>query len=263
MELVVQDKPVFIGNGGRDHQPDLPWVIFVHGAAMDHTAWALQARYFAHHGRNVVTVDLPGHGRSEGPVLKSVADIAGWIGDLIDTLGAKKAAVVGHSLGALAALDLAANQPDKVSCVALLGVAVPMPVGPALLDAAEANDYAAFDMITIFGHAPTSMMGGNPTPGRWMTGSALRLLEKTPDGVLFDDFSACNNFADGFELAAKVSCPTLLILGDNDRMTPLKSGLKLAEAIEGAGVEVLEGCGHMMMVEGPDRVVKALKGFLT
>lgn len=262
MELVVQGKQAFIGNGGREHDADLPWLIFVHGAAMDHTAWALQARYFAHHGHNVVTLDLPGHGRSEGPALNSVGDLADWIGDLIDALGATQAAVVGHSMGALSALTLAARRPDKVSGLALLGVALPMPVSQPLLDAAEANDYSAFDMITIFGHAPTALMGGNPTPGRWMSGSALRLLERTPPGVLFCDFSACNEFTDGFEMAAKVTCPTLLILGDADRMTPLKAGLKLAEAIDGSEVEVLAGCGHMMMVEGPDRVVAALKKFL-
>ena len=262
MELDVQGKKAFVGNGGRDHDPALPWLIFVHGAAMDHTAWALQARYFAHHGRNVVTVDLPGHGRSEGPALGAIAEVADWISDLIDALGAAQAAVVGHSMGALAALALAARRPDKISHLALLGVSAPMPVSQALLQSAEADDYAAFDMITIFAHAPTALVGGNPTPGRWMSGSALRLLEKTAPGVLFKDFSACNDFTDGIELAAKVSCPTLLILGDADRMTPLTAGRKLAEAIEGSEVEVLEGCGHMMMVEGPDRVVAALKKLL-
>ncbi len=262
MELAVQGKPAFIGNGGRDHDPELPWLIFVHGAAMDHTSWALQARYFAHHGHNVVTVDLPGHGRSEGPALTTIGDMAGWISDLIDALGATRAAVVGHSMGALAALALAAQQPDKVSHLALLGVSAPMPVSPALLEAAEADDYAAFDMITIFGHAARALMGGNPTPGRWMSGGFLRLLEKTAPGVLFKDFSACNDFGNALELAAKISSPTLLILGDKDRMTPPKAGLKLAEAIDGAEVEVLAGCGHIMMIEGPDQVVAALKKFL-
>ncbi len=259
MEISVQDKTVFYGTGGRAHDPALPWVIFIHGAAMDHTAWALQARYFAHHGRNVVALDLPGHGRSEGPPKSTVGDLAVWVGDLIDALGADQAALVGHSLGSLAALELAARRPEKVRALALLGTAFPMPVGEALLDASKANDHSAFDMITIYGHAKRSLVGGNPTPGLWMSGGALRLLERVPPGVLHTDFCACNDYQDGLEAAANVSCPTLMLLGAEDKMTPPRAGKALAEAIEGSETVILKGCGHMMMVEGPDEVVAALR----
>ena len=259
MEISVQGKTVFYGTGGRAHDPALPWVIFIHGAAMDHTAWALQARFFAHHDRNVVALDLPGHGRSEGPAKASVGDLADWIGELIDALGAEQAALVGHSLGSLASLELAARRSDKVRALAMLGTASPMPVGQPLLDAAEANDHSAFDMITIYGHAKRSLVGGNPTPGMWMSGGALRLLERVPPGVLYTDFCACNDYEGGLEAADKVSCPTLLLLGAQDKMTPPRAAKALADAIEGSETVILKSCGHMMMGEGPDEVVAALR----
>ena len=106
MELTVNGKRVHAATGGRDFDPALPAVVFVHGAGMDHTVWALQARYFAHHGRAVLAVDLPGHGGSEGPSLDSIAAMGDWLAAVIEAAGSEQAALVGHSMGSLAALDL-------------------------------------------------------------------------------------------------------------------------------------------------------------
>ncbi len=89
-----------------------PTIVFVHGAANDHSVWALQSRYFAHHGYNVLAVDLPGHGRSGGEALASIEAIADWLAALLDALGVERAALVGHSMGSLAALDAAARHPS-------------------------------------------------------------------------------------------------------------------------------------------------------
>src|SRR5208282_6918113 len=97
---------------------------------MDHTVWTLQTRYFAHHGRSVLAVDLPGHGRSEGPQPGSIEGYAEWMARLIEAAGAARAALAGHSMGALIALEAAARAPERVSALALLGVAARMPVHP-------------------------------------------------------------------------------------------------------------------------------------
>jgi pimeloyl-ACP methyl ester carboxylesterase len=99
MEIAVDGKAVFAATGGRSFDPALPSLAFVHGAAMDHTVWALQTRYFAHHGRNVLAVDLPGHGRSDGPALDSIGALADWLARLLDALGVERAALAGHSMG--------------------------------------------------------------------------------------------------------------------------------------------------------------------
>ena len=262
MDIQVRNKKAFVANGGRAHDAALPWLVFVHGAAMDHSAWYLQTRYFAYHGFNVAAVDLPGHGRSEGPLVSTIGGMADWLAELLDALGAPSATIAGHSMGALTALDFAARYPSKIDKLALLGVANPMPVGQPLLDAAEADDHAAFDMITLFGLAKQSQLGGNPTPGLWMSGCVTRLQEESDAGVLFNDFPACNNYQDGEEAAAAVDAGSIVIVGAEDRMTAPKSARALAAQIKGAEVSIIPGSGHMMMLETPDEVIAALKKIL-
>lgn len=259
MELQVDGKTVFYASGGRAPDAGQPSVIFIHGAGADHTAWVLQTRYFAYHGRNVLAIDLPGHGRSEGPAIDSVGGLADWLMALLDAAGLEKAALVGHSLGSLAALEAAARQPGRVWALALLGSAIPMAVSDGLLAAAKANDPAAFDMITIWAHGAEAQIGRHTVPGLWMTGNGLRLLERSRPGVLHTDLKACNDYQGGMQAAARVTCPTLLLLGDGDRMTPPQAARPLAQAITGAETVVLPRCGHMMSVEQPDAVLDRLR----
>jgi pimeloyl-ACP methyl ester carboxylesterase len=262
MELAVDGRPVFAATGGRDFDPALPAVIFVHGAGMDHTVWALQTRFFAYHGRGVLAVDLPGHGHSEGPALGSIGEIADWLAHLMDAVGLSQAALAGHSMGALAALDGAARHAARVSALALLGVAPRMPVHPDLLAAAEADDHLAFDLVTSWAHGDSGHLGGARAPGLWLMGGGERLLERAAPGVLYGDLAACNVYEEAAARAASVRCPTLLVLAADDRMTPAHAGRKLAEAISGARVELISDCGHMMMTEKPDASLDALKTIL-
>jgi pimeloyl-ACP methyl ester carboxylesterase len=258
MELAVDGRRVFAATGGRAFDAAAPAVMFIHGAGFDHTAWQLQARYFAHHGRAVLAIDLPGHGRSEGPALPSIAAAAEWVGRLLDAAGAKNAALVGHSMGALIALATAARLPERVRALALLGVAAKMPVHPDLLAAAERNEPRAGALIVDWGFGPAAHLGGHRAPGLWMMGGGLQTLLRAAPGALATDLAACAAY-DGAEAdAAKVRCPTLLVLGAADKMTPLKGGLALAARIAGARVVRLD-CGHMMMAERPDATLDALR----
>ncbi len=145
MFVNVRGFDIYAYTGSRAFDRALPTIAFVHGAANDHGVWALQSRYFAHHGRNAVAVDLPGHGRSKGEPLPSVTALADWLAALLDTLHVERAVLVGHSMGALAALDAAGRHPGRVAKLALLGSAVPMPVSDMLLEAAKRDDHVAFD----------------------------------------------------------------------------------------------------------------------
>ncbi|MCP4327745.1 MAG: alpha/beta hydrolase [Alphaproteobacteria bacterium] len=262
MEIAVNDRRVYAHTGGRPFDPAQPALVLVHGAGMDHTVWSLQTRYFAHHGRSVLAVDLPGHGRSEGPPLASVEAVADWIAELVAAAGCERAALAGHSLGALASLECAARHPERVRALALLGCTAAMPVHPDLLNAAQTGDHLAMDLVTDWGFGRPAHVGGHRAPGMWMTGGGLRLLEEGPSGVLGVDMAAANAYQGGLEAARAVPCPTLLIGGAEDRMTPVKAGRKLAEAIAGAEMVVLPRAGHMMMVEAPDATLDAMDGFL-
>jgi len=262
MELTVAGQRVHAGTGGRAFDPDLPLVVFIHGAGLDHTVWALPARYFAHRDRAVLAVDLPGHGKSEGKALTSIGDMADWIVRLLDEAGAERAALVGHSMGALIALDAAARYSQRVRALALMGVAPKMPVHPDLLAAAQADDHVAFDLMTSWGFGPAGHLGGARVPGSWLMGGGERLLERIPPGVLHADLAACNAYQEGMEDAAKVTCPTVVIMGSEDKMTPARAGAKLAAAIPGAEQVVIPACGHMMLAEKPDESLDALRSVL-
>jgi len=262
MEIKVDDTSIFADSGGCPFDPELPAVLFLHGAGMDRTVWALQSRYLAHHGCSVLALDLAGHGRSGGAAAESVAASADWLAAFLDAAGLKKAALVGHSMGALIALDFAARYPDRMRALALLGVAGAMPVHPDLLAAAEGNDALAFQLITSWGHGAVGHYGGAKLPGAWLLGAGGRLLERVRPGVLHRDLAACDAYREAPARAAAVACPTLLVLGADDMMTPAKAGRKLAAAFADASVETIAGCGHMMMVEKPDETLAALKRFL-
>jgi len=259
VQLTVGAKGVFTGTGGRDFDPALPAVVFLHGAGMDHSVWALLARAFAHHGFCVLAPDFPGHGRSAGPALGSIGALATWTAELIDAAGVRAARLIGHSMGSLVALETAARYPQKLTGLALVATAAPMRVSDELLAAAKTNDHAAIDMISIWGEGYRATLGGSEVPGLWMLGGSERLLESAKPGAIFADLSACNTYQDALSAAAKISVPALVIQGSRDLMTPLKSGKAIADAIPGCRLTVIKDAGHMLMSERPDDVLKALR----
>jgi pimeloyl-ACP methyl ester carboxylesterase len=258
MEFAVDGRKVFAASGGKAFKPELPTVIFIHGAGMDHTVWTLQTRFFAHHGRNVLALDLPGHGRSEGPAVTSIAALADWLVRAMDALKLEKAALVGHSMGALIALETAARAPARVWALALLGIATRMPVHPDLLKSAQSGEHSAIDLITSWGYGRRAHLGGAQAPGTWMLGASSRLLERGADRVLGTDLAACNAYVEAPQAAGKVACPVLVIAGEIDRMTAPASARELAANFQDGRVVTLAGAGHLMMIEQPDRTLDAL-----
>jgi pimeloyl-ACP methyl ester carboxylesterase len=258
MQLSVNGADVFVATGGKPFDNSLPAVVMLHGAGFDNSTWALHSRWFAHHGFSVLAPDLPGHGRSAGKALPTIADMADWTAALLDAAGAAKARLVGHSMGSLIAVETVARHPDRVSGLSLIGTAATMTVGPDLLKAAEANDIAAVDMVSIWGLGFAAELGGSLAPGLWMHQGAQRVLQKCSPGVLHSDLAACNTYQNALAAAAQIKVPVTVILGERDMMTPAKAGKMLAAAIPGARTIVLAGAGHMMMVEQPDELLAAL-----
>lgn len=262
MEQQLDGSRAFAATGGGEFAPGRPTVVFVHGAGLDHTVWALQTRYFANRGYNALAVDLPGHGRSEGPVLGSIGAMADWLNGFLDPLKRGPTALIGHSMGALVALDCAARYADAVQSLALLGVCVPMQVGKPLLEAARDDVPAAIAMMIAWSHSKGAQLGGNPTPGLWMTGAATRLLADAGDGVLFAGLSACHAYGDGISRATQIAGPALVVSGGLDRMTPPRQAEALIEALPDRQNVVIGECGHMMMAEQPDKVLDYLAEFV-
>ncbi len=262
MKFLVQQQPAFVYTGGKPFDAAKPSIIFIHGAANDHSVWTLQSRYFAHHGFNALAVDLPGHGKSFGDAKTSVPQYADWIINLCDNGAIREAAVVGHSMGSLIGLDLATRHPARVSRLALLGCCTPMPVADALMDAARHRPQEAFDMLNIWGHAPQVKWNQSAIPGTSLMMAYKCLLEKSRPGVLANDLAACSSFALAADTIKKIVAPTLVLSGSKDMMTPPKAAQSVAKQITGARFTSLAGVGHAMMQEAPGQVLDALRDFV-
>lgn len=262
MELMVQGQPSFLYTGGKPLTPCLPAIVFIHGAQQDHSCWNLQARWFAHHGWAVMAPDLPAHGRSHGRPLASIETMSDWIVALMDIAGIQAAALVGHSMGSLIAMETGLRHADRVSRLALIGSSLPMPVSPALLDAAWHDEAKARAMVNAFSFSAAAQMGGNRVPGMWMLGVNQRLMARQRPGVFGPDMNACNAYARSIADLAAIQKPTLIIAGGQDRMTPAKASRAIAAAIPGAELRVLQAAGHSVMAEQPDGVLAALREFL-
>jgi pimeloyl-ACP methyl ester carboxylesterase len=270
MYLQVNGAQTYCYTGGKPINPAQPTVVFIHGVLNDHSVWILQSRYFAHHGWNVLAVDLPGHCKSAGEAPESVESAAGFIGDLLDAMDVQRAALVGHSWGSLIALEAASRLKDRVTHLALVGTAYPMKVSPALIEASLNEPEKALTMVNVFSRstlaAPPSALG----PGTWVYGTNMalgrRVLRSNATvNVFHRGFVACDRYANGEQAVAQITCPVLFLLGAQDQMTQPKAARGLIQAAKSAGktVQVVNlPVGHHQMTEAPDATLAALRDFL-
>jgi pimeloyl-ACP methyl ester carboxylesterase len=270
MYLTVNGDKTYCYTGGKPFDAAKPTIVFIHGVLNDHSVWILQTRYLAHHGWNVLAVDLPGHCKSAGEAPASVDDAADFIAALLDSAGVQKAALVGHSWGSLIALEAAARLKERVSHLILVGTAFPMKVSQALLDASLHEPMKALTMINVFSRAtlapPPSALG----PGTWVYGASMalgrRVLASNPDvNVFHRGFKACDSYANGEKAMAAITCPVLFVLGVQDQMTQPKAAQLLIDKASSSGkmVQVVNlPVGHHQMTETPDQTLFAIRDFL-
>ena len=256
--------------GGKAFDPQQPTVIMIHGVLCDHSVWALQSRYLAHHGLNVLAVDLPGHCRSEGPAPATVEEAASFVRALIEALQLPRAILIGHSWGSLIALETAAQLTQRISHLVLVGTAYPMKVSPALLETSLNEPHKALEMINVYSRATLAPPPSGLGPGTWVYGASMalgrRVLASNPHvNVFHRGFKACDQYAHGLEAIDQVTCPILFVLGEKDQMTTPKAAQSLITQAQQSGKThqvVRVPMGHHQMSESPEETLQAIQQFL-
>ena len=266
MKLIVKGHSTYCYTGGKPFDANQPTLIFIHGVLNDHSVWILQTRYLAHHGWNVLAVDLPGHCRSEGAPPATVEDGAEFIIALMDAAKLEKASVVGHSFGSLIALETAARAPERVTQLVLVGTAFPMKVSPALLESSLAEPLKALEMVNVFSRSTLAPPPSSFGPGTWVYGASMALGRRVLASnrlvnLFYTGFKACDRYDNGEAAIAQVQCPVLFLLGSLDQMTQPKAAQGLIKKARNATVVELPG-GHHQMSETPEHMLNALKQFL-
>jgi pimeloyl-ACP methyl ester carboxylesterase len=255
MELQVRGDKTYAATGGKEFNNSLPTVLFVHGSGLDHRSWALQTRWFAYNGYSVLAPDLPGHSLSDGEPLESIEEMGLWLADFLAAAGVKSAHVVGHSQGFLCALELTRQAPDKVKTLTGIGTAGAIPVNPALIEAAQESAAKAAEMLLQWGFGNRSQLGMSAVPGMQPIAIGRQIMSKNPLAV---DLQACANYTTGDEVASTLDVPSHLIFASQDRLTPLKAGIVLAEKLK-SQYTVIEDYGHMLPIEAPRRCLHQLR----
>jgi pimeloyl-ACP methyl ester carboxylesterase len=261
MQFITHGYPAYAYTGGRPFDASLPTIVFIHGAAFDHSVWQWQSRYFAHHGHSVLAVDLPGHGRSPGATRATIGEYAEWVAGLLDAVGLPQAALVGHSMGSLIALETALRHAPRVTQLALVATSAPMPVSDAFIAAARDEPPVGLEMEAVWGHARGVQLASSAIPGASLLSASRRLNARSKSGALHAALEACNGYRADAEKLKGLSVPTLVVAGKRDQMTQFKAGKATADAIPGAKFVALDA-GHSIMAEAPKELLAALRGFL-
>ena len=232
-------------------------ILLIHGSGLTHIVWSFHEQFYSTQGFNVLSVDLPGHGNSEGPSLKSIEEISNWIKSLMEKLNVKKIIIIGHSQGSLVGIDFAARYPESILSLVLVAGTYKMPVNQDLINYAEAGDEKAVLLMMKWGYEGSkAFIGGNPV--KKIINSSRDIRE-----ILAVDLNACNNYKGGKESLEKINCPTLCIFGDLDKMVPLEVGNKMASMIKNSKKKIISNCGHMIIFEKALEMRKIVKEFLS
>ena len=262
MKLTLNGASVHVATGGKDFDAGLPTILCLHGSGGDHRTWAQQSRWFAYHGFSVIAPDLPGHSLSGGQAFTAIEQSGPWLEGLLDALDVKRAHIIGHSQGFLSALELYKTAPQKCVSLAAVATAAAIPVNQALIDTAQSSADKAAQMMCNWGFGPSAHMGRSSVPGMQPIAISRAIMAANPLAV---DLQACADYQGGMEIIKSLKIPLIGILGDKDKMTPIKGGLAMIDAapkaIE-ARASIIKNGGHMLPLEAPKELLYALTNYI-
>ncbi len=257
MIFQIENKNIHASDAGQGIDLGKETIVFLHGSGLSHIVWSLTEQFFSNKNFNVLSVDLPGHGNSDGPCLDTIEKIADWLEQVFISLNLEKLTLVGHSQGCLEILEYASKYKNRLKKIVFIGGSNKMPVHSDLIDLAKNGDSDAVKLMMKWGYEGSKkFIGGNPVE---------KIIQSPRDirEILAVDLVACNNYKNGTDAAKSIECPSLFIFGSLDKMVNLEAGKKFSNLVKNSTVHVIEGCGHMIMIEKAfemrDKVLEFLK----
>ena len=243
MKITIQNKSVYASDAGQGIENSKDTIVFLHGSGLSHIVWSLTEQFFSNKKFNVLSIDLPGHGNSEGPCLDSIEKIADWLEKVFEKLKLKNIILIGHSQGCLVALEYSFKYKDRLKKIVFVGGSYRMPVNKDLIDLATDGDSDAVKLMMKWGfEGSKKFIGGNPVE---------KIIQSPRDisKILAVDLIACNNYQNGSDAAKAINCPAMFIFGELDKMVNLESGKKFVNLVKNSTTHIIIGSGHMIMIE--------------
>ena len=243
MIFQLENKNIHASDSGQGIDTNKDTIVFLHGSGLSHIVWSLAEQFFSSKNYNVLSIDLPGHGNSDGPCLDSIEKIADWMEKVFDKLKLKNLILVGHSQGCLEILEYSSRYKERLKKLVFVGGSNKMPVHPDLIELAESGHSDAVKLMMKWGYEGSKkFIGGNPVE---------KIIQSPRDisEILAVDLNACNNYSNGSEAAKVIDLPSMLIFGELDKMVNLEAGKKFSNLIKNSTTHVIKGCGHMIMIE--------------
>ena len=256
MILDINNKKVFVSDAGQGIDKNKDTIVLLHGSGLSHIVWSLTEQYLSNQNYNILSIDLPGHGNSEGKSLKSIEEISDWLEKVFNELNIFKITIIGHSQGCLEALEYFFKYPKRVKSLVFIGGSYRMSVNQDLIDLAkDGNDQAVKLMMKWSYENSKRFIGGNPVE---------KIINSPRDirEILAIDLVACNNYRNGSEALKSINCPTFFIFGELDKMVNLEKGKKFAELIPNSKIHIIKDCGHMIMFEKAFEMREKISEFL-
>tara|TARA_B100000674_G_scaffold445229_1_gene411372 strand:- start:1120 stop:1893 length:774 start_codon:yes stop_codon:yes gene_type:complete len=239
----INKKIVYASDAGQGIKKNKETVVFLHGSGLSHIVWSLTEQFLSSKEFNVLSIDLPGHGNSEGPCLESIEKIADWLEEVFNKLNLNQMILIGHSQGCLEALEYSFRYKRRLKKIIFIGGSYRMPVNKDLIDLAENGDNDSVKLMMKWGfEGSKKFIGGNPIE---------KIIQSPRDisEILAVDLKACNNYANGEEAAKSINLPTLIISGELDKMVNLEASKKFSSLVKNSSTHIIIGSGHMIMIE--------------
>jgi len=239
----LENKNIYASDSGQGLDKNKDTIVFLHGSGLSHIVWSLAEQFFSSKNFNVLSIDLPGHGNSDGPCLDSIEKIADWLEKVFDKLQLKNLLLVGHSQGCLEILEYSSRYKERIKKLVFVGGSNKMPVHPDLIELAQNGHSDAVKLMMKWGYEGSKkFIGGNPVE---------KIIQSPRDisEILAVDLKACNNYSNGSEAAKAINLPSMLIYGELDKMVNLEAGKKFSNLVKNSTTHVIKGCGHMIMIE--------------